>query len=170
VLRRRRSRRDDSNASGEEMYGQLRAMALEAVANGLVAPTADHPRVSGVVIDVPSDGGCATLVSLTDDTTSMYTSTGGGTIGAGAHASVASATHALLAAVEQHFDQFTDDDDPALPPRGIVRFHLLGPAGRRTADLPDEAFWGRADHPLMPVIAAAQELIAAIRTASPDEG
>lgn len=88
-----------------------------------------------MIIDIPAQGGCATLVALTDNTTSLYTSTGGGTIGAGGHATVASATHALLASAE---------------------------------DVPEDSFWGRADHPLLPVIAAAQQVISSINQASPE--
>ena len=54
-------------------------------------------------------------------------------------------------------------DNTSLPPRGVVRFHVLTPAGRRTADVPEDAFWGRAEHPLMPMIAATQQVISAIR-------
>jgi hypothetical protein len=159
-LRRRRGR--------EQPYSELRALALGAVASGLPAPSAEHPRVAGVVIDVPSGGSYATIVALTDDTTSMYTSVGGGTIGAGQHASVASATHALLAAVDAHLDQFAGPVDSSLPPAGTVRFHVLGVSGGHTKDVSEDAFWGRANDPLMPVIMAAQRVITAMREASPE--
>ena len=142
-------------------------MALGAVANGLAAPRSDHPRVSGLVVDVPAEGGYATVVALTDDTTSMYTSGGGGTIGAGQHEAAANATHALLRAAELQLDAFDQPEDPSLPPRGPVRFHLLAPAAGRTLDVPAEAFWGRAQSPVMPVIAATQQVITALREASP---
>jgi hypothetical protein len=162
MLRRRRDREQSST------YEELRALALGAVANGLEPPSADHPRVSGVVIDVPSGGSCATIVALTDNTTSMYTSVGGGTIGAGEHASVASATHALLAAVDAQLDSFTGPDDSSLPAPGTVRFHVLTPSGGHTKDVSEDAFWGRANDPLMPVIMAAQGAVSAMREVSPE--
>ena len=142
-------------------------MALDAVAAAQIDPTPDHPDVAGAVVDIPADGGTATVVSLSDNTTSMYTSTGGGTIGAGEHPPVAAATHRLLSVVQAHLGLFTEDDGDDLPTAGTVRFHVLTPAGRRRADAPEEAFWGRGEHELMPVIVAAQEVISAIRSASP---
>jgi hypothetical protein len=49
-----------------------------------------------------------------------------------------------------------------------VRFHVLTPSGSRSEDVPEECFWDHAPHQLMPVIASSQELVAAIRTASPN--
>src|SRR4051812_19903215 len=129
---------------GPEMYRRLRAMALEAVALGLPAPPPQHAGVSGVGVDIPAGGGAfATLVAMADGTTSLYSSTGGGTIGAGAHQAVADATHALLALVDRRLDEFGEDDDSEQPIGARVRFFVLTPDGRRVADVPDDAFWGR---------------------------
>ena len=142
-------------------------MALDAAARGLVSASPESPDVSGVVVDVPGSGGVATIVALADGTTSMYTSTGGGRIGAGTHAHVAAATAMLLAEVQRHLGLFGAPDDRGLPASSAVRLHVLTPNGGRHADVPDDAFWGRQDHPLMPVIARVQEVISAISTASP---
>jgi hypothetical protein len=124
------------------MYHHMREMALGAMDTGVLPqPGGEHPRVSGVVVDVPAEGGYATLVALTDNTTSMYTSVGGGTIGAGQHESVASATHALLSVADAALDGFTAARDDSLPPSGCVRFHVLASAGGRTKDVPESAFW-----------------------------
>jgi len=153
---------------GPETYIELRRLALDAVAASLPAPRADHARVSGVVVDIPSRGGAlTTVVSLTDDSTSLYTSVGGGTIGAGAHPSVAAATHALLAAADQHLDRFTAADDTAGPDPANVRLFVLTSQGRRVADVSEDAFWGRTTEPLTPVIAAVQTVISAIRATTP---
>jgi hypothetical protein len=142
-------------------------MTLDAVANGLSAPSSYHPDVSGVVVDIPAQGGFATVVALTDGTTSMYTSVGGGTIGAGEHSVVRIATRRLLAAVQRELGFFVEVDTDALPPPGLVRFHLLAPHGRRYRDVPEDSFWGRAPDDLMPVIEKTQELISAISNVSP---
>jgi hypothetical protein len=166
---RRRRTNDDPGGSGksEDVYLGLRRLALESVANGLELPSAEHPDVSGVVVDVPSGGSFATIVALTDDTTSMYTSTGGGTLGSGAHHQVAAATHRLLSAVQAQLEAFTSVDRGELPPPGSVRFHVLTATGSRFEDVPEDCFWGRSPHPLLPVIASAQEVVSAIREASP---
>jgi hypothetical protein len=151
-------------AAPADVYLGLRTMALESVVRGTVTTTAAHPRVGGVVIDVPSSGGFATIVALGDNTTSLYTSVGGGTIGAGRHKRVADATHRLLAVIDAHLGLFSDSTDDALPDAGVVRFHVLARDRSTIADVAEDSFWTGASHPLMPVIAATQELITAIRS------
>jgi hypothetical protein len=167
MLGRRRRRDGDEPHTDGNAYHDLRSLALGAVAKGLPAPAADHPDVSGVVVDIPSQDAFATVVGLTDNTTSMYTSTGGGTIGAGEHAAVAAATHQLLTTIQAHLDSFDDEDDGSLPPAGSVRFHVLAPTGTHRKDVPEDSFWGRVPHDLAPVIGATQELISALREVSP---
>ena len=165
--RRRRNDRGDQPVEANP-YDGLRDLALRAVEDGLPAPTADHPDVSGVVVDIPSQDAFATVVGLTDNATSMYTSTGGGTIGAGEHAEVAAATHKLLTTIQAHLGSFTGADDGSLPSAGSVGFHVLTPEGTRRVDVPEDSFWGRAPHELVPVIGATQELISAMRRVSPE--
>ena len=56
-------------------------------------------------------------------------SVGGGTVGAGTHAEVARATHALIAVAEAHQGSFGRDDVGALPPEGQVRIQALTTSG-----------------------------------------
>jgi hypothetical protein len=147
-------------------YEGLRAqlLALDPAAAGL-APTAALPRVWGVLFELGLERGTATVVSLADGTTSLYTSSGGGVIGAGAHAPVVTATHELLAVVEGHLDAFGDDPDHALPAAGTVAMRALTYAGRRRADAPEQEL-GEHRHPLSPVFYAGQDVITAIRESS----
>jgi hypothetical protein len=161
--KKRRDRGGDFPAP-TDVYLGLRHKALESVARGWVSAAPAHPRVGGVVVDVPASGGFATFVALSDDTTSLYTSVGGGTIGAGDHQPVAAANHRLLATIDEYFLGFSIGADDSLPNAGFVRFHVLGTAGPSTADVPEDCFWGRAPHPLMPVISATHDLITAIRS------
>jgi hypothetical protein len=155
-------------AEPAEVYQDLRQRALDAVGAGLAAPAPDHPDVAGAVVDIPREGGAfVSVVALADGSTSMYTSVGGGTIGAGEHAPVAAATQQLLRVLQAHLPSFAQDDDGSLPPPGSVRVHLLTPAGSRRGDLPEEAFWGEVPSGLAPVIEAAQEVLTALREADP---
>jgi hypothetical protein len=155
------------DATGPEMYATLRTAALDAVALGLPAPPAEHPTVSGVVVDVPAPGGFVTIVAMGEGSTSMYASNGGGVIGAGGHASVARTTHALLAGIEPHLTGLDASDETSHPPPGLVRLFVLTPTGRRVADAPEDAFWGRLDHPLGDVLAGVQSVVSALREAAP---
>lgn len=150
-------------------YEGLRRMALDAVAAGLTAPGPDHPHVWGVVIDIPSGPAWATVVALGDGTTSMYTSVGGGTIGAGEHESVRAANAQLLRVVEHEVLEHLSPDPGTHPSPGDVRVHVLGADGLSGIDLPEPAFWGEQEvggH----LVAAAQALISAIRTAEARPG
>jgi hypothetical protein len=84
-------------------------------------------------------------------------------VGAGGHASVARTTHALLAGIEPHLPELAASDDTAHPGPGLVRLFVLTPAGRRVADVPEEAFWGRLDHPLGEVLGRVQGVVSALR-------
>ena len=75
---------------------------------------------------------------------------------------VAAATHRLLAAIDTHLDQFAVGRNDHVPNNNFVRFHVLGTEGPTVADVPQDCFWGRAPHVLMPVIAATQDVISAI--------
>ena len=143
-------------------------MALDAARSGLVASDPERPTVSGVVVDIPDAGGAATVAALADGTTSMYTSTGGGVIGAGEHPAVAEATAALIHTADDLAAQFLGPAEEGVPEQGVVRFHLLTPMGRRHVDVPAEAFWGEQPHRLMPLIAATQHVISELRRTSPE--
>jgi hypothetical protein len=142
-------------------------MALDAVTRGLASTSPVHQDVVGLIADIPAKGGFVTIVGLADGTSSMYTSVGGGVIGAGTHAAVAAATEAVLVVVQRNLGLFKNRDDRELPPEGLVRLHVLTSSASRRADVPEGAFWGREEHELMPVIATVQNLISALSAASP---
>jgi hypothetical protein len=155
--------------SGAAMYEHLRSMALDAVALG-IEPPEEHPSVAGVVVDIPTgEDEYATLVVMGDGSTSLYTSTGGGTIGAGAHEQVREAATDLLELVDVNVAIFPATEATDQPPPGRVRWFVLTPDGRRVADMEDDVFWGRIRHPSTPLAAAAQQVIAALREATPPD-
>ena len=159
----RRKRNGHEPASPEEMYRDLRSMALEAAVSGVIPVHRDHPEVFGLVADIPAQGGYATVVALGDNSTSMHTSTDGGTIGAGERPAVAASTQQLLVVVQAHLDAFASADDGALPEQGWVRLHVLTEKVRRRVDVSEDAFWGKASDPLMPVISAVQDVMSRMR-------
>jgi hypothetical protein len=134
------------------------AVALHATENSIAGGS-----IAGVVVDVPAEGGFASIASLGDGTTSLYTSTGGGTIGAGGQRPVAEATGLLLSAAVSHAESFIETDAGDWPPAGSVRFHLVSSQGNQYVDVPEACFWGRESHDLMPLIEAAQGVMTAVR-------
>jgi hypothetical protein len=145
------------------VYAGLRWTALSSGRNGSLPRHDAHPDVYGLVTDFARNSAWVTVATLGDATTSMYTSTGGGVIGAGGDAVVAAVTQQLLATVQVHLAAFDTADDGGYPAYGTVRFHLLTGAAGRYADVPDDAFWGRAAHPLKPVIAALHDVLTRMR-------
>jgi hypothetical protein len=147
-------------------YLPLRSQLL-----GLDPDAAGLPRLAGqvwgVLFEIGYDNGSVTVVSVADGTTSLYTSSGGGMIGAGEHAPVAAATKAFVAAVEAHLDAFGPDPDEAVPAAGMVTFRALTYAGRRRAEAPEQDL-GERRHPLWPLFYAGQDVVTQLRLASPD--
>lgn len=151
--------------SPAETYAALRMQALE-----WKPPDGQEPgSVSGVVVDVPGQGGYTTVVAMIDGTTSLYTSGGGGLLGGGGRTEVAAASGALFKAATLFANLLTPAEETLHPRPGYARIFLLTPEGRRVADVSEDAFWGRQRHPLLPVIAGIQGVITALRTAAAPE-
>jgi hypothetical protein len=76
------------------MYEGLRAQALATKPGDLGIEPSAELLVYGVVMDMDIGGNTATIVSFSTGDTSLYYSTGGGTIGAGGQETVATASRA----------------------------------------------------------------------------
>jgi hypothetical protein len=138
-----------------------RALTLAATECG-VQPTPELPRVWGVILDMGFDKALVTLVALTDGTTSLYTGTGGGVIGAGGHATVRKATADLLAVAEANLDKLAVIQSFPFPAVGEVRFYARTFTDTRGAGAADSTL-ASPEHPLFPLFRAAQAVITAVR-------
>ena len=138
---------------------------LSADAASLGFTQSEHGPLWGAVMDMSFPDATATLVSLADGTTSLYTSTGGGIIGGGAHESVVLATREFLAVMGEHLSAFDASVPATLPAGGTVRFFALGFDGRRSIDAPEADLQAKA-HPLWPIYYAGHQVITALRIAT----
>jgi len=158
---RRKPRKGDG-----PIYEVLRNQVLTLVPHEVgLAPTADLPSVFGFVMDMAYPTGTATLVAVADGATSLYTSSGGGMIGGGGHAAVASANRSLLATANAHLDWFQPANRDALEPlpaAGRTRMTVLTYEGPRAVEAPEDDF-GYERHPASEVFRAAQSVITALR-------
>jgi hypothetical protein len=154
---------DSSPASGEQVYQGLRTQILDLDPGTAGLPQGPGHRVLwGALMETGYLRGTATLVALADGTTSLYLSTGGGILGGGFHQSVADATRAFLAILEQHLPALHPDPDTALPAEGRVILRALTYAGRLTAEASeDELGYGR--HQLSAVFHAGHRVITGLR-------
>jgi hypothetical protein len=124
----------------------------------------------GVVVDMPRAGGYASLVALGDGTTSLYTSVGGGVIGAGAHEAVSAAAARLLEVLSERKLMFPADERVDLPPPEFVQITLLTRAAQRRANIESAAFWGKEPSTIPDIIGAIQDVLSALRELTPESG
>jgi hypothetical protein len=125
-------------------------------------PTEELPNVWGGLMELGYPEGAATIVSLADGSTSMYTSTGGGVIGGGTHDSVVQASRSFLVELEGRLGELEEVKDTRLPAPGIVAFRALTYSGPR-ARTADESELANGDHALSSLYAAGHGVISALR-------
>ena len=152
------------------IFTDLRSMALTVDLGSLQTPAGDSWGGAGVaMMEIGMDGAVASIVALADGTVSMYTSTGGGVIGAGEHAAVRAEATRFRTVVADSRNLLTRSDAFPLPALGEVRFQArIGDDGFSGA-APESALRG-GRHPLSTVYAAGQDLLTEIRLASETAG
>ena len=124
-------------------------------------PTEHLPHVWAAIFDWGMPSGGASIVVVADGTVSMYTSTGGGVIGGGAHDGVKMPAARFIKTVEAIVDSLSPSTDA--PPPGPNEFALV-------ALTYDGIRWGLVDlrlfqrtDPLARAWVAGQDVITALR-------
>jgi hypothetical protein len=149
-----------------EVVRLLRMQALDRAPDTLgLAPSADHPRAWSILMETGYPKAVATLLAVMDGTTSLYFSSGGGVIGAGAHQPVRAALGPFFAAAERHLDVFEAARETPLPEPGRVRFYLRTFDGTLTAEASEQEL-GSDRHELSPLFRAGHDVLAAVRTST----
>ena len=163
---RRRSRKQENPAPqppADEVYQGLRRqiLNLDPAAVGLAAsdPT---DRVWGCLMETGYPHGTATLVCLRDGTTSLYTSSGFGIIGGGAHQTVVHANAALLAELAAELDRLAAGEDLSVPAVGRTVIRAMTYDGPRAYEAAEDDI-GNGRDPMSPVFHAAHGVITQLR-------
>ena len=130
-------------------------------------PPAAAGTVRAVVYDWNVGSGVATLVAFEDGTTSVYLSTGGGIIGTGSHESVKRAAAAFRNEAARLRSRFTPAEAFPLPESGESRFYLVTDAATLQSAALSEAELKGDGHPLHKLARLGQDVISAVREASP---
>jgi hypothetical protein len=112
---------------------RLRALSTPAKDFGIV-PTTDFPRTYAVLIDFPIDLATATIVSLSDGSASLYTTSTFGVIGGGFHEKVKTAALHLISASDRFFEEAIPTKDYRYPVEGKVHFYLVAFTGVRVIE------------------------------------
>ena len=102
------------------------------------------------------------LVCVSDGTTSMYISNGGGVIGSGTYEPVAMANSAFLEEVARHVSLMETSTDHPLPLPGEIKFYVVGTDDVKTLSVPEEDLEKRR-HEAFPLYLKAHDVITEIR-------
>jgi hypothetical protein len=143
-------------------YMELRSTVLHIDPSQIEVPDGEWPGASVALMEMPVGDATATIVAVADGTVSLYTSTGGGTVGAGEHLSARHAGMRFLKAAAEAAPWMTPTTDFPLPSEGSVRFHVRTPEGDVTAEATEEELRGRRDL-LAPLYRAGQDVVSEIR-------
>jgi len=124
-------------------------------------PTEQLPHVWAALLDIGMANGSATVAVVADGTVSMYTSTGGGMIGAGQHDVIHMPAARFLKTVEAIHDSLEPATEAPLPQAGEAAVVALTYEGMRRA-LVELRLLSPKD-PLARAWVAGQDLVAALR-------
>lgn len=141
---------------------RTRLLGSEPASFGL-KPSADLPRVWAALMEIGMPNGSASVVAVADGSASMYTSTGGGMIGAGEHESVRAPARAFLQTIEKLLDAIPVAEAAPTPRDGEYAFVALTFDGMRRA-VDREAALSQGSHPLLAAFVAGHELVTAMRS------
>jgi hypothetical protein len=153
-------RRKKDEADPAAIFTELRDMVL-------LEPLPE-PGSWVALMEMGTGGGVASVVAVSDGTTSLYTSTGGGLIGAGDHATVAETNRAFLATIEQLRAVIPATDACPLPGEGEVRFSVRWPDGTQGSAVAEANLLASGGHQLSDAFAAGQDVITVMREIDED--
>lgn len=125
----------------------LRTMMLTIPASTVgVEPSETHPKIFGIVMDVPISGGhTASVIALPDGNASLYTTSTFGILGGIDHESVRTASKEFVKLGQSYFDGADATTDFPFPKSGHVRFYLRGFEGVRVIDAEIDSIQSVAD-------------------------
>jgi hypothetical protein len=150
--------REIENTGGLDLRAKLLAMRPSELS---IKPSAHLPHVWAALLDWGMHGGSATITVVADGTVSMYTSAGGGMIGAGQHQSIHMPAARFLKTVEAIVDALPAATDAPLPKEGEAAVVALTYDGMRRGLVELRLLTGK--DPIARAWVAGQDLITALR-------
>jgi len=154
----------DSSPNG--VYSGLRHQALSTNRSevGIAAPTTDAP-VWGTLMETGYDSVTVTLAALSDGSTSLYFSNGGGVIGGHSHEGVRRANSAFIKQANHSLPDLKRCETFPIPEPAHTVFYVLTDSGILTGGaLEDDLGYGR--HQLSALFHAGHEVITQLRMIS----
>ncbi len=149
-------------AKQAEVMKALRNKLLTAKPEEILEGEDAKAKVWGVLMDYAFPSGVATLVSVRDGTSSLYTSTGGGVLGGYVARDEAKA---FVAAAEKHLKDMKRTEAFPYPVAGRVKFYVLTRDGVFTAEVGMKEL-GERTHRLSPLYHSSNQVLNQLRLAS----
>jgi hypothetical protein len=148
------------------VYSALRHQALSTQRTevGIPAPPPEAPAW-GILMETGYPEATATLFALSDGTSSLYLSSGGGVIGGHAHQSVREANAELLQTANHYYQHLKPSESFPLPAAGHTLFYVLTDSGVLTGGGRENDL-GLGRHPLSPLFHAGHRVITQLRLVS----
>jgi hypothetical protein len=151
-------KRPKSVVNVAEMYSDLREMILTLDPEQYELPAVGESRLWGAVMELGYEETTATVVGLSDGTTSLYTTSGFGVIGGGAHESVREATETWLFEMAAAVPDLSLAADVEPPETTDVQFIALTFEGHRVGQA-GEVSLQRGNSPLAPLYRSGQQVL-----------
>jgi hypothetical protein len=152
----------DESARAGAVMKELRNKLLTARPEELLDGEDAKVKVWGVLMDVAFPSGVATLVSIIDGTSSLYTTTGGGVLGGYVAKSEA---RAFVAEAGKHLTGMRRTESFPYPAAGRVKFYVLTRDGVFTAEVGMKEL-GERTHRLSPLYHSSNQVLNQLRLAS----
>jgi hypothetical protein len=154
-----RRKRPNSVVNVAEMYSDLREMVLTIDPTEYDLPPVGESRLYGAVMELGYEETTATVLGLSDGTTSLYTTSGFGVIGGGAHEAVREATSAWLLEMSALVPDLSLASEVDPPATSDVQFIALTYDGHRVGQA-REVTLQRGDAPLSSLYRAGHRVLA----------
>jgi len=152
-----------SDTSHGGVYSGLRHQALSATRTDFgISPLSPDLPIWGVLMESGYPEGTATLFALSDGTTSLYLSSGGGIIGGQGHENVRQANTKFIKLANEFYESFKPCSSFPIPEAEQAVFYVLTDSGILTESSLEEDF-GNNRHLLSPLFYAGQEVITQLR-------
>ena len=157
-------------ADPASMYRGLRNQMLQGSRAKFGLPAASNPTQPwAALMEMGLSRGSATVVAVSDGTTCIYLSSGGGYIGGGQqYEAIRNAGQHLLHLAGQYQPLMHSTQESPLPHEGQIIFYAVTDSGVFTAEAPERDLVARHDW-LGSLYAAGQDIITQYRLISPSQ-
>ncbi len=156
-----------TDTSPNGVYSGLRTQALATNRTEMGISSATDGLAWGTLMETGYDSVTVTLFALSDGTTSLYFSNGGGVIGGQAHEAVRRANEAFLNQATHSLQHLERCETYQIPEPAHTVFYVLTDSGILTGGaLENDLGYGR--HPLSPLFHAGHKVISQLRLISDD--